>query len=444
MVYWFILLFPFLIYPWGIERHYTFTKFVYLEIFVVIMWLSLIIKRKSWDINLRKPYLSIELIGIVFLCLIGLSTFFSVNPHASIYGRLGRHEGLLSFMCYVSVMIFSYKLLPIKRLWGIIPGIAVGSIFISAYGILQHYFLDFFPRTPLYYQEVRSYSFFDNPNFFGSYLVLVILLIISVFLQTKRKALICFYYISICIAYIALIFSGTRSGWVGVFCGMVFVTFFVINKRKCLWRRWAALIITFLLILVVINFAEKGTLYDRIATLFSDSYRIATDKSDGTEGSFRLFIWEKSLPLLPEYFWVGSGPDTFDAIFPDNQEKQKFFGDMIVDKAHNEYLQIALTLGVPTLITYLYLLFVVLKNAFQAVKTVQGDKKIYLYGLISAILGYLVQAFFNISTVPVAPLFWSLLGITMAVSDLYLKNEGSLKSLQKYEQMKNGNKIAKM
>jgi O-antigen ligase len=418
MVYWFILLFPLLIYPWGIERYYTMTKFAYLQIFVVVMWLTIIWRRKSWEIDWKKPHLSIEAISIVFLCLVGLSTIFSVNQYVSIYGRLGRQEGLLAFMCYVSIMLFSYKFIPAGMLKKVVPGIAVVSVFVSIYGILQHYFLDFLPRTPLYYHESRSYGFFDNPNFFGSYLVLVIMLTISVYLSAMKKGHERFYFITLCLAFAALIFSQTRSGWVGVFFGMVFVSFFVVRKRRNLWRKWLVLISSFALIFIGINFSEKGSVYGRLMTLYSDSYRIVADQSDGSEGSFRLFIWKKSLPLVPEYFWVGSGPDTFDVVFPDDDEKRKVFGEMIVDKAHNEYLQMAITLGVPALAVYLWLVFVVLRRSFQTVRGFREEEKIHLYGFISAIIGYLVQAFFNISVVPVAPLFWALLGITAASAEL--------------------------
>ncbi|MGJ7920059.1 O-antigen ligase family protein [Neobacillus sp. LXY-4] len=442
MVYWFILLFPFLIYPWGIERYYTNIKFIYLELFVVLTWLSIIIKRKSWEVNLKKPYFSIELIVFVFLCLVGFSTIFSVNQYASIYGRLGRHEGLLTFLCYGSILLFSYRLMTIKQIEKIIPGMAIVSIFVSTYGILQHYFLDFLPRTPLYYNEIRSYSFFDNPNFFGSYLVLVIMLTISIYLTAKTRILSAFYLTTIGLAFVSLIFSGTRSGWVGVFCGLIFVSFIVILKRKYLWKKWIVLLMTLFLLMVAINFAEKGALNERAMTLFSDSYRIATQTSTGREGSFRLFIWKKSLPLVSENFWLGSGPDTFDQVFPNDEEKKQVFGDIIVDKAHNEYLQMAITLGVPALLVYLYLLLVVFKNAYFALKRIDGDRKIQLYGFLSAIFGYLVQAFFNISTVPVAPLFWAILGMTMALSTIYLKKEIVQNSIDVFSESGKKNKTA--
>jgi hypothetical protein len=241
-MYWFILLFPLFIFPWGIERYYTLPKFYYLEFFVLITWLSNIIKRRSWDINLKKPYLSIELIVILFLFLVGISTVFSVNQYVSIYGRHGRHEGLLTFLCYGSVLLFSYKLIPFKKLERVIPGMAIVSIFVSIYGILQHYYLDFLPRSPVNFNSNRSYAFFDNANFFGSYLVIVILLTIVLFLNAKNRARSVYYLITILISYIALIFSGTRSGWLGVFFGVLFFSLFVILKRKHLWKKWVILI----------------------------------------------------------------------------------------------------------------------------------------------------------------------------------------------------------
>lgn len=422
-MYWFILLFPLLIFPWGIERYYTLPKFYYLELFVLITWLSIIIKRRTWEINLKKPYLSLELIVFLFLILIGLSTIFSVNQYVSIYGRHGRHEGLLAFLCYGSVLLFSYKLIPYKKLEKVIPGMAIVSIIVSIYGIFQHYYLDFLPRSPVNYKTNRSYAFFDNPNFFGSYLVIVIMLTIVLFLNARNRGHSVFYLITICISYIALIFSGTRSGWLGVFFGVLFISCFVILKRKYLWKKWAILISAWVILFFGINAIENGSYFARMNTMLSDSYKVVTDKSTGKEGSHRLIIWKKSFPLVKDYFWLGSGPDTFDRVFPNDEEKRKFFGEMIVDKAHNEYLQIAVTLGVPALLTYLYLLFIVLRNAFLALRKADEQKKIVLYGLISCIFGYLVQAFFNISTVPVAPLFWALLGVTMSLSAYYLKNE---------------------
>lgn len=80
--------------------------------------------------------------------------------------------------------------------------------------------------------------------------------------------------------------------------------------------------------------------------------------------------------------------------------------NVIPDKAHNEYLNIAVTLGIPALIVYMIFLIAIV---FPNLKYIFKRKDIFI--ILSIIGSYLVQAFFNISTIGIAPLFWLTLGI---------------------------------
>ncbi|ALC89575.1 hypothetical protein AM500_07100 [Bacillus sp. FJAT-18017] len=62
-------------------------------------------------------------------------------------------------------------------------------------------------------------------------------------------------------------------------------------------------------------------------------------------------------------------------------------------------------------------------QAYRAAQVASEKQKIILFGLISTIIGYLIQAFFNISVVTVAPIYWSLLGITYGLATHYLLAE---------------------
>ncbi|WP_195891928.1 O-antigen ligase family protein [Neobacillus dielmonensis] len=303
------------------------------------------------------------------------------------------------------------------------------SLVVSIYGILQHYQLDFLPRNSMMRNYTGTYAFFDNPNFFGSYSVLVFLSAITCYITAETRKTMFLYYTVICFVFVALIFSNTRSAYLGVFCGLLFLTFFAVIKIKFLWKKWATILITLVLLLLFINMSENGRYNERIKSLVSDSFNVVSQHSTGREGSSRYFIWEKSLPLIPEYFWIGSGPDTFLFIFPATEEElMTYLSGQRVDKAHNEYLQMAVTLGVPALLTYLFFIFLILRKAFRAVRMSSGNEMLFLYGLISIVIGYLVQAFFNISTVPVAPLYWAILGITLAKSEQLLKHVALQKS----------------
>jgi O-antigen ligase len=418
-MYWFILFFPFLIFPWGADPYYTAPKVFYLVFFVFIMWTVLLIIRKKWLMYQHQYFSKVEIILTIFIILIILSTIFSVNPETSIFGSVHRFEGVISLISYCSLFIFAYRLINPSLIKKTIKGIVGISIIVSIYGILQHYLIDFLPRNSSKIGDTRSFAFFDNPNFFGSYLVITILLSITLFLTAQKNKERYYYLFCTSISFSAMIFSGTRSAWIGVMFGVIFLTMVVVLMRKDLWKSWTYLLITLTALFCVIDITEDGGNFKRVFSSFSESYKIATDQGTGHEGSSRFFIWKKSMPLIPEFFWLGSGPDTFKYVFPiDEEESLKYFytPDITVDKAHNEYLQMAVTLGVPALIMYLFLVCYILYKAIISIKISNSNNRLILYGLISVILGYLIQAFFNISVVPVAPFFWILLGLTYSLS----------------------------
>jgi O-antigen ligase len=76
-----------------------------------------------------------------------------------------------------------------------------------------------------------------------------------------------------------------------------------------------------------------------------------------------------------------------------------------IDKAHNEYLHIAVVTGIPSLLTYLSILVIIF---WRNITQVKRDKTKLIVAF--AVFAYLAQAFSNISVIAVAPLFWILLG----------------------------------
>ena len=182
-MFWFIILFPILIYPWGFDPYYTTTKTGYLYAFVLGTWLYILFKRRYRSLKPDKGDKTIVILLLIFLTLIEISTAFSPNNYTSVYGLIDRKEGLISYFCYFSVFLFSYRLMDKEKLTKVISGVAIVSMIVSLYGILQHYKLDFLPRNSAMRNYGGTYTFFDNPNFFGSYLVLVLLITIPLFLN---------------------------------------------------------------------------------------------------------------------------------------------------------------------------------------------------------------------------------------------------------------------
>ena len=105
-------------------------------------------------------------------------------------------------------------------------------------------------------------------------------------------------------------------------------------------------------------------------------------------------IWKRSLPLVKKYFSVGAGIDNYYFVFKDYP----------LDKAHNIYLQILVTNGLPSLLLYLGLcLLIFIRNIkFKGPLTT---------ALFVAFVGYSIQGFANISVIDVAPYFYVIMGI---------------------------------
>jgi O-antigen ligase len=126
--------------------------------------------------------------------------------------------------------------------------------------------------------------------------------------------------------------------------------------------------------------------------------------------------------LLRGRLWRGDGPDTFAAHFPQDDlvPKANAFGrlDLIVDKPHSLYLQMAVNTGLVSLLGLLLVLghYLATGARLYLAYPAQGPLAGAGASLLAAAAGYAVAALFNDSVVSVAPVFWTLLGLGLAVN----------------------------
>ena len=126
-------------------------------------------------------------------------------------------------------------------------------------------------------------------------------------------------------------------------------------------------------------------------------------------GSGRLKIWSITAKVISANPWTGVGPENLKVAI--KKEQPKLYNEYYkrtkttIDKAHNEYLHMAATCGIPTLAVYLIVLGTILVSFVRS-----GGKSFIRLAFFLTVIAYLIQAFFNISVVAVAPVFWILLG----------------------------------
>lgn len=145
-------------------------------------------------------------------------------------------------------------------------------------------------------------------------------------------------------------------------------------------------------------------------------------------GSMRGYIWSRSIPLLKDNLILGKGPDTFVLEFPQNDLIGKYYAydtpNMTVDKPHNLYLQIALNNGLIALIAFLGIMLIYIIDSLKLYALKKEYKTSELFGaaISLGVIGYLLAGVFNDSVISVAPIFWILLGVGVAVNYMNRKN----------------------
>jgi len=412
-------LFPLVMDPWNEDHSFSLIKSTFLIAFMSIIW-TLILRGKLLQPKFKHEKVIIEYIMIVFIAILTLSTVFSADIYTSVVGAWTRHEGYLTWLGYLSVFYFFYRLInyndfsPEK----LMKNLFVVSAVISIYGILQHFDYDFISLIVPWESPTSSIAFFDNPNFYGTYLVLTMGIGMGFYLKVTGKKPLLFYGIVLTLMTSVLLYTNTRSAWIGLAIVALFYTFTIVKQYK-LWKKWVVLLLAMGIMAVGINASEGNRYLGKIFITIEESGDLLDDGLTGHEGSSRLIIWQKDLTILDDYFWIGSGVDTHAIVFPATpDELEKYFNNrtIMVDKAHNEYLQIAVTLGIPALLIYLMLLLLIYRKAINALKIAENNQILIILKLLAIITGYLVQALFNISVVSVAPIFWMLLGIIYGYS----------------------------
>lgn len=403
------ILVPFVYVPlWSVLDFFYWPKYIALVMTVSVLLVMVALNVKF--INQLFKWDWINRLILIYFALLTVSLFFSHDLQLSLGGQFLRYDGYVTQILYLLLFLFArtIKRIPDK----FIVGIVIGSTILSFYALLQVLGLEIFTRDLTRMHWNISFATFGNPNFFGAYLVLVLPWHLYLILF-KHKV---YAYFTYALIFYVLLINMTRSAWIGFIASLVFA---IVMQRLVKYpiRKREVLHIVFISIGLILfyNLSSNQALLARFFSITSDFNALLRGQGNIDElGSFRLFIWIRVLEIIKDYPFFGVGIENLHIVFMEryNQDSIQVFGRvMIADKAHNEYLHLAVTSGIPSLIVYLAFL---IKTAI--VNFNQLDKPLYFI-LACVIFGYCIQAFFNISVVSVAYIFWIYLGLLNAYSE---------------------------
>lgn len=252
--------------------------------------------------------------------------------------------------------------------------------------------LTFHPNSAIFY----------NINHFAYYLCMAIMSAVAIYMmetdsEPQRKQ----YMLCFIVLVAALVKNKSFGPYFAVVAGLIF-TLIVIRLYN---RKHIKDIVKITIIFVITSFIMNlfyGVIGTEIIKLFSGINDIIQETETAAKaGSGRWGLWKHGLRFITENPIFGYGPENLGS---------RYLAEGIShDRPHNEFIQIAASLGVPALIFYLLAL---LKN-FSTLFFNRKSLTITIICLNAIIVAYLVSSFFGNTMFYTSPFYFMLLGITM-------------------------------
>lgn len=414
------------------QTSWAYGAFVYAAGFSCLLFYVALLMRK--DIAFKENpsvFLVIALAALAFASYyrVVLSGGSSDDINTAMLGEVGRYEGLLSILAYFGIFLLAASVMRYSTVQWILD-LIVGAGIISAFiAVMQHIPWGFpskfrmLPAILLLKNVHLSSGLSENPIIYGSFLTIVSGAALTGALYSKNVTRARIYGCSAALFFLTGLFTSSIVPIIGTGAALIITVIIELANKggtqfeegllKSSRKRLAAVIAAFAVIFGLV-FAFQGLYFRDKSIAFSDSYNnlfitygSALNNTDN--------LWEtgakKSLTLIKEHPLLGVGPDRMAGY-------QRVRDDLMidgVDKSYNEYLFIAATRGVPSLLVYIALLAATAVKLFKGMKEFAADReKWFRPALLTAVLAYLIQAFFSASAVTSAPYFWLLAGLAWA------------------------------
>ncbi len=168
------------------------------------------------------------------------------------------------------------------------------------------------------------------------------------------------------------------------------------------------------------NVYARETVIETAETALFDGYEDLASK--------RGFIWARTIPLLKKYVLLGSGADTFSIAFPQHDyvsAKNHGYGEQLISKPHCWYLQVGVQTGVVSLIALLVFYGMYFVQSIRLYSKKVFDSYLSQAGVAVFVgtIGYMIAGLTNDSSITVAPVFWGVIGLGVAINYILKQKE---------------------
>lgn len=374
---------------------------LFIMFLVAVYFYDHITKRKN-SLDARPVYIPLILYALIML----IGTITSINPGGSfrdltihfvslglVFLLINSIDRLEEFNVVVTFIVFSATIVALIGLYQYLVGVPIDAAWVDV------------ENNPDI--RARVYSVFGNPNVLAEYLIMTIPLSISLMWYSKKIHKKLIFLATSGVLILSLVLTLSRGGWIG-FAFSAFVFVLLIEKR---------LLLSIIPISVAGVFLLPQPILNRILSIGN-----LADSSN----AYRLTMWGITLEIIRDHPIVGVGLGHI----PFKQTFETYIRTMPTYHAHNTYLEIAAELGIPGLIAFLFLLFIVFKYGIQ--KLINGENryiKIMAAGIFSGLAGVLAHGAVEnvIYLTRIIVYFWILIGLVLVLMKIKRQEKIDLK-----------------
>lgn len=306
--------------------------------------------------------------GLWALSLI-FSTVFSIFPGLSFWGSYERFQGLYSHLAYLIMFIAFLNILKDEESQKIFLKftIVIGAI-ASVHGILQQFGIGTFGEESMNMTIQRSFGTMGNPNFLAQFLIFPLWGSIYFVTQEKNKRSI--YIIIAALIIAGIILTKSRSSILGIMVATGFLTIALLRIKKIYkYILLAGAIAAFALFVIFIATNMQSLMA-------------------------RFYIWKGTLSIIGDHWLIGSGLETFKAVFQKVQMKELMAVEeaySVADRAHNGILDFWVTQGFLGMTIYLAVIVGIFHGIFKRIK----NGNLMLWFLVASLMSVVVTNLFS-------------------------------------------------
>ncbi len=274
-----------------------------------------LVKQKK-QIRFAKIFIPLLIYGGLTL----ISAILSVNHAVSFGGAYEQFESVWVLLGYVIITYYAFLIADHPdKIQFLLKGWFISIAVMCLLGLTQAIGVDFFAteigkklitsgdvwqQLSFNFEKGRVYLSLYNPNYVGSYVSLAfpLLLVLAVFQKDKKTKV--FYGVLLAGCALCLLGSQSRTGILAI--GVALILLAVLCRKQLVkyWKVLTGIIVLAIVLVLGFNILNGNVLFNRLATMFSDSPKTEYAVSAIDTGNDRVTMYYNDTPISFQYFMI--------------------------------------------------------------------------------------------------------------------------------------------